>query len=69
MGIAVVPRSVLGLAPAKAQLNVTRLPAAIAQARTQLVWRSGHHSTPLEMLKPLALSQATAGTAARSSRV
>jgi len=68
-GIAVVPRSVLDLTPAKARLNVTRLPAAIAQARTQLVWRSGHHSTPLEMLKPLALSQSTAGTAARSSRV
>jgi len=68
-GIAVVPRSVLDLTPAKARLNVTRLPAAIAQARTQLVWRSGHHSTPLEMLKPLARSQSTAGTAARSSRV
>src|SRR3954469_797735 len=55
-GIAVVPRSVLALASAKAELNVTPLPTAIAQARTQLVWRSGHHSTPLEALKPLALS-------------
>ncbi len=67
-GIALIPRSVLALTSAKPQLRVTPLPAHIANARTQLVWRAGHHSIALEALKSLA-RQSTAGTAARSSRV
>ena len=68
-GIAVVPRSVLDMTGAKTQLNVAALPSPISKARTQLVWRVGHHSTALEALKPLAAAQSTTGTAARSSRV
>ena len=50
-GIAVVPKSVLGMTSAGRRVNVVRLPAATAKAKTQLVWRPGHHSAALEALK------------------
>jgi len=50
-GIAVVPKSVLEMTSAGRQVNVVALPAATAKARTQLVWRPGHHSLALEALK------------------
>lgn len=50
-GIAVVPRSVLGMTAAAAQVKVVRLPAATAKAKTHLVWLPGHRSAALEALK------------------
>src|SRR6266853_3088371 len=43
-GIAAIPRSVLRLAGAEAQVAVHPLPQGVARARTQLVWRRGHQS-------------------------
>ena len=43
-GIAVVPRAVMALTRAGRNVNLTALPAGIAKARTQLVWRREHHS-------------------------
>ena len=57
-GIAVVPRSVLEMTRAGAQVNVVPLPALTSKARTQLVWRPNHHSIALEALKAiLAVSE------------
>jgi DNA-binding transcriptional LysR family regulator len=50
-GVAIVPRSVLDLAHATRQVDITPLPARIARARTLLAWRAGHRSTLLEALK------------------
>ena len=50
-GIAVVPKSVLEMTGAGRQVNVVQLPPATAKAKTQLVWRPGHHSLALEALK------------------
>jgi DNA-binding transcriptional LysR family regulator len=50
-GIAVVPRSVLRVVGAEAQVAVHALPPAIAKARTMLVWAHGHQSTPLTALR------------------
>lgn len=52
-GIAVVPRSVLKIVGAERQVTVEELPARIARARTQLVWRSGHRSIALDALRQL----------------
>lgn len=52
-GIAVVPRSVLKIVGAEKQVTVQELPARIAKAKTQLVWRSGHHSIALDALRRL----------------
>jgi len=52
-GLAVVPRAVLELARANHNVTMTALPARIAKARTQLVWRRGHHSASLEAMKNL----------------
>jgi DNA-binding transcriptional LysR family regulator len=49
-GIAIVPRSVLKLASVGRELVVGRLPARTANARTMLVWRSGHQSIALDAL-------------------
>jgi DNA-binding transcriptional LysR family regulator len=56
-GIAVVPRSVLEMARAGEQVNVVPLPALTSKARTQLVWRPGHHSIALEALKTVLASK------------
>lgn len=58
-GIAVVPRSVLGMTNSCAQVNVVELPAMTARAKTQLVWRPGHHSIALEALKAVLPPLAT----------
>ncbi|HET6265894.1 MAG TPA: LysR substrate-binding domain-containing protein, partial [Usitatibacter sp.] len=50
-GIAVVPRSVLAVAKAEKQVEVTRLPARTAKARTLLAWRAGHQSIALGALR------------------
>jgi DNA-binding transcriptional LysR family regulator len=52
-GIAVVPRSVIGMTSAAKDVNVVALPAATAKAATRLVWRPSHHSVALEALKKL----------------
>jgi DNA-binding transcriptional LysR family regulator len=49
-GIAVVPRSVLRTVPAARNVAVHALPAAIARARTLLIWRPGERSAALEAL-------------------
>jgi DNA-binding transcriptional LysR family regulator len=67
-GIAVVPRSVLELTAAGAEVKVIRLPAAVARARTQLVWRPSHHSTALEALKKLVVLRSVAKRAGDRSK-
>jgi DNA-binding transcriptional LysR family regulator len=52
-GIAIVPRSVLRIVGAERQVVVKELPARIARAKTQLVWRQGHHSVALGALRQL----------------
>lgn len=49
-GIAVVPRSVLRVVGAEAQLAVHPLPAQVAKARTLLVWPRGQPSAALSAL-------------------
>src|SRR5947207_1600519 len=50
-GIAVVPKSVLRAIGVEAQVAVHPLPASVANAKTMLVWRSGHRSAPLDALR------------------
>lgn len=57
-GIAVVPRAVIELTPGGREVAVTSLPSNVAKARTQLVWRPGHHSVALEAMKKLLASTA-----------
>jgi len=50
-GIAVVPRSVIRSVRPEGEVRVYPLPQDIARAKTQLVWRQGHHSAALAALK------------------
>src|SRR5436305_1138530 len=50
-GIAVVPKSVLRAIGVEAQVAVHPLPASVANAKTMLVWRTGHQSTALDALR------------------
>ena len=50
-GIAVVPKSVLRTTSVEGQVAVHSLPASVADAKTMLVWRAGHRSTPLDTLR------------------
>jgi len=50
-GIAVVPKSVLRATGIEGQVAVHALPVKIANARTMLVWRTGHQSAPLAALR------------------
>jgi DNA-binding transcriptional LysR family regulator len=50
-GIAIVPRSVVRLLHAESEVSVHPLPVQVANAKTQLVWRTGHHSLALEALR------------------
>jgi DNA-binding transcriptional LysR family regulator len=50
-GIAMVPKSVLRAIGVEAQVAVHSLPASVANAKTMLVWRSGHRSAPLDALR------------------
>jgi DNA-binding transcriptional LysR family regulator len=52
-GVAVVPRSVIEMTPGGREVVATKLPPDIARAKTQLVWRAGHHSVALEAMKGL----------------
>ena len=52
-GIAVVPRSVIAMTRGAREVTVSPLPAAIAKARTQLIWRPQHYSVALEALQAL----------------
>jgi len=52
-GIAVIPRSVIGMTSAGKEVKVTSLPEATATAKTHLVWRPGYHSVTLETMKKL----------------
>jgi DNA-binding transcriptional LysR family regulator len=52
-GIAIVPRSVVRITPGAREVVATPLPGKIANARTQLVWQSGHHSIALDAMKKL----------------
>jgi DNA-binding transcriptional LysR family regulator len=52
-GIAIVPRSVLRIVGAAREVVVEELPARVARAKTQLVWRKGHHSIALDALRQL----------------
>ena len=64
-GIAVVPRSVIGMTSAAKDVNIVALPAATAKAATRLVWRPSHHSVALEALRKLLKAQ---GELARRAR-
>ncbi|MBV9360279.1 MAG: LysR family transcriptional regulator [Betaproteobacteria bacterium] len=50
-GIAVVPKSVLRATGVEGQVAVHPLPASVADAKTMLVWRAGHHSAVLDALR------------------
>lgn len=50
-GIAVVPKSVLRVTGMQAQVAAHSLPPKIAHAKTMLVWRRGHDSAPLDVLR------------------
>src|SRR5438105_4303364 len=50
-GIAIVPRSVLRVSRGERHLTAYPLPAAVAKARTCLVWPRGHQSIALEALR------------------
>lgn len=50
-GIAVVPRSVLRTVGAEEQVSVHGLPVKVANAKTMLIWRKGHQSSPLDALR------------------
>jgi DNA-binding transcriptional LysR family regulator len=52
-GIAVVPRSVIGMTSAAKDVSIVPLPAATAKAHTRLAWLPPHHSVALEALKKL----------------
>lgn len=52
-GVAVVPRSVLRTVPAARNVVVHPLPAAVARARTHVVWRPGETSAALAALLDL----------------
>jgi DNA-binding transcriptional LysR family regulator len=49
-GVAIVPRSVLSVVSARAQVTTYPLPARVASAVTQLVWRKGYRSAALAAL-------------------
>jgi len=46
-----VPRSVIASVFADKQVKLYPLPARIARAKTQLIWRKGHRSAALDALR------------------
>ncbi len=50
-GIAIVPRSVIRVSRASADVATCALPAAVAKVRTFLVWRQGHQSILLDAMR------------------
>src|SRR5262249_30625219 len=59
-----VAKAVLGMTSAGKQVSAFPLPAAIARAKTQLVWRPNHHSVALEALKAVLTAAASMRRAA-----
>lgn len=60
-GVALVPRSVVQLLRAESEIAQHPLPRRIADARTQLVWRSAHRSLALDGLRSLLPRPSAAG--------
>jgi DNA-binding transcriptional LysR family regulator len=52
-GIAVVPKSVIRAVRPQREVRISALPKEIALAKTQLVWRQGHHSAAVDALKKM----------------
>jgi DNA-binding transcriptional LysR family regulator len=67
-GIAIVPRSVIGLSRAGRDLRTHRLPPAVADARTALVCRQGHRSAALQALGRLLIERGARTGGSRRSR-
>ena len=57
-GIAVVPRSVIHMSLGEKDVVIAPLPRDIAQARTRLAWRAGHHSVALQAMKTVLATKA-----------
>jgi len=57
-GIAVVPRSVIHMSLGEKDVAIAPLPREIAQARTKLAWRAGHHSVALQAMKTVLATRA-----------
>jgi DNA-binding transcriptional LysR family regulator len=57
-GIAVVPRSVIHMSLGEKDVAIAPLPREIAQARTKLAWRAGHHSVALQAMKTVLATKA-----------
>lgn len=49
-GVAIVPRSVLSLAPKLKSLSIHSLPARLGKVQTMLIWRKNHDSAALRAL-------------------
>lgn len=64
-GIAIVPRSVLKISPARREIAPYRLPAAVAKARTCLIWRRGYRSAALDALRAFLRRRGSHGRARR----
>ncbi len=60
-GIAIVPRSVIRVSLAASGVATCSLPAAVAKARTCLVWRQGHRSIALDAMRAV-VRRMTRGT-------
>ncbi|AFQ48666.1 LysR family transcriptional regulator [Burkholderia cepacia] len=50
-GIAIVPRSVLGVMQAESLVKILPLPPEVANVHTHLIWRVGHRSVALDALR------------------
>jgi len=69
-GVAIVPRSVLGVLRAEGTVRVSALPPPFVEARTMLAWRRGHQSPALDALRAelLAQTRPQAGAAVPQNR-
>jgi DNA-binding transcriptional LysR family regulator len=68
-GIAIVPRSVIGVSRAGRDVAAHALPPGVARARTALVWRQGHRSAALGALRSLLTGRGVRSVDARSRRI
>jgi DNA-binding transcriptional LysR family regulator len=69
MGVALLPKSVLGTFPERRQLSVHALPSGEDRAATVLIWRKGATSPKLETLKQLLSGTRPAKRTKNSKRV
>jgi DNA-binding transcriptional LysR family regulator len=58
MGVALLPRSVLGTFPESKRLTVHRLPPGENRAETVLIWRKGANSPNIEALRQILTQRA-----------